>query len=136
MFNVQWEGLTKTILDFQETIPQNASRAIADLTDDLFETTLLRYIENLSGGAPSTDASPLPVGIESGDLIGHAWSDSRIVNQYAFEIKNESDHAAFIEFGTVKMAPRAPLQDAVDVLERETGARLDDVAREIVTTGV
>lgn len=133
MLNVQWEGLTKLILDFQETIPQHASRAIADLTTDLFETTLLRYIENLSGGAPSTDESPLPVGVESGDLIGHAWSDSRQTNQYGFELKNDSDHAGFIEFGTVKMAPRAPMQDAVDVLERETGARLDGVVREIVT---
>jgi hypothetical protein len=133
MFNVQWEGLTKTILDFQETIPQNASRAIADMTEDLFETTLLRYIENLSGGSPSTDEAPLPVGIESGDLLGHAWSDSQLTNQYAFELKNNSDHAAYIEFGTSKMAPRAPLQDAVDVLERETGQRLEDVTREIMT---
>jgi hypothetical protein len=113
-----------------ERIGQNAQRAIADMTDELGSELYFRYIENLEGSVPSTESSPLPVGIRSGDLIGNAQYVK--INQYAFQMVNYSEHAAFIEDGTSKMAPRHPLQDAVDIMEKQMGTELDRVSSAIM----
>lgn len=129
---ISWDGLTKMITSFQETIPHRATEEIRQATEDLFDLTLSAYTDNLSGGGPSTDSSPLPVGIVSGDLLSHAEMDSKIINQYAFEIRNDSDHAGYIEFGTEKMEARAPLADAIRQLEEATQNRMDDAMKEII----
>lgn len=128
---IQWTGLTDLILALGK-IPENMNHELANMTQELFDETLLRYIENLSGSVPSTAADPLPVGIVSGDLIEHAWSDSKVTGENSFELRNESDHAAFTEFGTEKMEPRHPLQDAVDILESQMNAKLDEVMQNAI----
>lgn len=126
---IQWTGLEELILGMKG-ISQQSSLAIAEMTRETGEETFLRYLENLEGSSPSTDSDPLPVGMRSGDLFSKAQLE--IVNQYAWTIKNESDHAAFIEFGTSKMAAREPLNDAVDILERQMDAKLDEGMRSII----
>lgn len=129
--SISWTGLTKVISDFQEVLPKKLQKNISQATSDLFDLTLQKYVDNLSGGQPSTDSAPLPVGIDTGDLLGHAEQDSHMLNQYAFEIRNDSDHAGYIEFGTEKMqVARAPLQDAVNQLESEMDTVLDDVVQQ------
>lgn len=126
---VSWKGLEKMILDLQETIPRQCSQSMSNLTQDTGETMLLRYQENLEGTVPSTASDPLPVGMRSGDLYDGA--NLRQINQYAFELSNDVDYSGWIEMGTEHMAPRHPLQDAVDITESEMDVTLDDVAREI-----
>jgi hypothetical protein len=102
------------------------------MTSDLFDFALSAYTDNLSGSSPSTNTSPLPVGIDTGDLLSHAEQDSKLLNQYAFSLANDSDHAGFIEFGTVYLVPRMPLQDAINKLEEELQIEMDSVLAEIM----
>lgn len=122
---VEWQGLTKLILDMTDTIPRNAARDISTLNRELGETTLQLYKDNLSGSVPSTDDNPLPVGIDSSDLISGARL--RIVNQYAFEVYNDSGHSGWIEDGTINFAPRQPLANAVQQIEQTLEVTLDEV---------
>src|SRR5690242_9734307 len=97
---------------------------MADLTRDTGEETFLRYLENLEGSQPSTASDLLPVGMVSGDLYSKA--QLVILNQYAWQIRNMSDHADVIEFGSSKMVARGPLNDAVDILEIQMDTKLDE----------
>lgn len=129
--SIQWTGLTDLIMNLGK-VPDNMKRELASMTQELFDDTLLRYIENLSGATPSTAADPLPVGIDSGDLIGHAWSDSQVTGENSFQLKNDSDHAGPVEFGTEHMEPRRPMGDAVDILESQMNAKLDEVMGNVI----
>lgn len=122
---VQWRGLTKLLEELTENIPQRASRDMAALTQQSGEDMLAAYRENLAGAVPSTEDSPLPVGMRSGQLYEGAQME--IVNQYSFNVFNDTDYAGWIEDGTIHMAPRHPLQDAVDQLEYDLDERLDEV---------
>ncbi len=116
---VAWEGLTKMALDFKETIPRNMSRTMAGWTRELGEESIRLYRENLRGSQPSTAEDPLPVGIRTGALL--AGAELHLLNQWAWEIINAVPWAGWIEDGTQFMAPRRPLGDAVDVLEKKLG---------------
>lgn len=102
-----------------------ARLGIPEMTDALAGTAFQRYLTNLEGAVPSTADNPLPVGVDTGDLLGNAQLIR--TNQYAFSMVNYSEHAGFIEDGTVHIAPRRPMQNAVDFLEEELQGSIDDV---------
>lgn len=126
---VGFEGLTKMTADFTERIPQDASRIIAEWTAELGIFVHEKYKENLAGMVPSTADNPLPVGYRSGDL--YAGARLQILNQYAFEVVNETPYAGFLEDGTESIAPRRPLQDAVDQMTAKMGAEQQQIMVEI-----
>lgn len=128
--SVSFEGLTKILGDFQERIPQNASRIIAGWTGELGVFLHETYRENLAGFEPSTAEEPLPVGVRSGDL--YMGAELHVLNQYAFEEINNVEYSGFIEDGTYKMAPRRPLQDAADQLTEKMGAEQEQILVEIM----
>jgi hypothetical protein len=122
---VEWDGLTKMILDMDQNVPRNASREMAGMTRDLGDDMLQLYRDNLEGSEPSTAANPLPVGMRSGDL--YAGATLSVTNQYAFSLYNDTPWAGFIENGTVKMAPRLPLANTVETVEQYMDVTLDEV---------
>ena len=85
------------------------------------------YKDNLSGRVPSTAERPLPVGIVSGELLDSA--DMKQVNQYRVDVVNDAPHSGWIEKGTSKMAPRRPLEDAV---QEYTQGDLPDDANQVI----
>lgn len=102
-----------------------AQMGISEMTDALAATTFQSYLNNLEGSVPSTTANPLPVGIDTGDMLANAQLIR--TNQYAFQIVNYSEHAGFIEDGTKYITPRRPLQNAVDKLEEAVPGDMDEV---------
>lgn len=126
---VSFEGLTKMVGDFTERIPQNANRIISGWTGELGVFVHEAYRENLSGMEPSTESNPLPVGVVSADLFMGA--ELHQLNQFAFEEINNVEYSGFIEDGTATMAPRKPLQDAVDKLTAKMGVEQEQILVEI-----
>jgi hypothetical protein len=121
---VQWRGLTELIADMQ-TMSREARESIVEMTVRFAERVHYLYVRNLEGMEPSTASSPLPVGMRSGDL--HEGATSEIVNQYSFTEWNDVPWAGWIEDGTAKMEPRAPLADAIRQFEEEMETALDEV---------
>ena len=111
---VEWQGLTKMLLTLKEKIPAACQSTLHEMTTELGAEALELYKQNLNGGNPSTDSDPLPVGVRTGELL--AGARLVITNQYAFKLTNDVPYAGFLEDGTSKMAPRHPLQNAVDVM--------------------
>ncbi len=126
---VSYQGLTEMLLDFQERIPRKSQAVFGEWTRELGQMAHQLYRENLSGAVPSTAEDPLPVGIRTGELLDGA--QLKIVNQFAFEEINETEWAGFIEDGTRFVAPRMPLQNAVDVMTIRMRASQDQVLVEI-----
>ncbi len=127
---VQWTGLTELIAELEEHLPRRASRDIAALNDEYMETVLQLYRDNLAGTVPSTEDWLLPVGMRSGELYEGARGE--LVNQYSHVVYNDDPKAGFIEYGTVHMAPRMPLSDAVDKVEQTLDVTLDEVMMGII----
>jgi hypothetical protein len=104
---VEWDGLTKLILDMDQNVPQQ-TRAVklAGMTRELGEDMLQLYRDNLEGSEPSTDdANPLPVG----------YAERRPARRRDPCLSPTNTRSActtthrgqgWIEDGTVKMAPR------------------------------
>ncbi len=122
---VQWTGLTELIADLEEHIPRRASRDLAVLNEEYMETVLQFYQDNLAGAEPSTEAWPLPVGMQSGELYEGARGE--LVNQHNCVVYNDDPKAGWIEDGTKYIAPRRPLQDAVETVEKTLDVQLDEV---------
>lgn len=127
--SVSYEGLTEMLTGLSD-VQQNASAKMAQWTGELGVFCHEKYLENLAGMEPSTADNPLPVGVRSGDLFMGA--ELHMLNQYSFEEINNTPYSGFIEDGTVKMAPRMPLQNAVDQLTEKMGAEQDQVLVEIL----
>lgn len=129
--SLEWTGIT-SVLNGIDKITDYSQQAISQMTNDLFDFVKSKYIDNLSGTSPSTSANPLPVGIDTGDLISHAEQDSHLLNQYAFQLANYSGHSDIIEFGTTYITPRLPMQDAINQLELELQIEMDSVMTSIM----
>lgn len=127
--SVGFEGLTEMITGLRN-VSRNASSKLAEWTGELGVFCHEKYMENLAGMEPSTADNPLPVGVRSGELFMGA--QLRMLNQYSFEETNDTEHSGFIEDGTVNMAPRMPLQNAVDQLTEKMGAEQDQILVEII----
>jgi len=127
--NVKWYGLTEMIMDLKN-MPARMRREVNQYTKDVLEMTHQIYVENLSGSAPSTAGSPLPVGMRSRDLRNGAMK--RQINQYACEVYNDVPYAGFIEVGTKKMVARRPLGDAIDQMDRIVPGRMGQVLTTVI----
>jgi len=130
--SVRWFGLTQMALDLGKGMPDRLGRGVNQYTKNLLETTHTLYVENLSGGSPSTTERPLPVGMRSGTLKAGARKVQR--NQYSGEVLNDVPYAGWIEVGTCKMAPRRPLGDAVDRVREMIPGELAQVMTTVVKT--
>ena len=129
---VRWEGLAQMAADLRSGWPTRMGRGCSELTKGVMGTVHELYVENLSGGAPSTASRPLPVGMRSGDLRDGAKKVQ--VNQYRGDVFNEVPYAGFIESGTQHMAPRRPLGDAVDRAQEMLPGQVGQVMTTIIIT--
>lgn len=121
---VEWRGLTE-LIHYLENVERRASRDMAILTEDTGEKMAQLYRDNLAGDVPSTENNPLPVGMRSSELYEGVRLE--IVNQYAFDLYNDTPHAGWIEDGTRYIFPRRPLGDAVQQIEEVMDTNLDEV---------
>lgn len=127
---VKWKGLTEftaPLKSGRRRISSSANR----MTKRLKNRMRKEYVANLSGAVPSSDESPLPVGVQSGELLQGAREGSRQLNSWAFEQANSAPHAGHIEFGTSKMLPRRPLADAVDKVGETVPGEMAQVLGEV-----
>ena len=124
----EFQGLTRLMHGLEEG-KVRLKVGITHLTRETGEAVLEKYVENLSGAEPSTAAKPLPVGVRTGTLRDGA--ELRQVNQYRADVKNEVYYSGFIENGTVHMAPRRPLKDAVEKVSAELPGEMRDVIVEV-----
>lgn len=121
-------NLTATIANIRGSA-RAMQPTINGMTKDLMNAHHALYVVNLSGTKPSTASSPLPVGVVTNDLRSKA--EKRQINQYSYEIKNDSDHAEHIEFGTQKMVARRPLQNASEQIEKQVPGEMGKVMRKV-----
>lgn len=126
---VEWVGLTKMIEDIANRSRVRWPQGCIKLTRKWANKVHKRYVENLSGSAPSTSEKPLPVGVRSGDL--RAGAKTVIINQYKFREENDVPYSGFIEDGTVKMTPRRPLGNAVFRTQDEAPGDMNEVLVEV-----
>jgi len=130
--SVQWVGLTQMVFDLKSGVQQRMGRGVNDFTKSMIDTVHQLYVENLSGGAPSTASRPLPVGVRSGTLL--AGAKKQQINQYRGDVFNEVPYSGFIEVGTYKMAPRRPLGNAVDLVRGMVPGEMGEVVTAVVRT--
>lgn len=135
MMSVEFKGLVSMAHNLHG-VPRFMSGAVSKLyTRPLMMFTWQRYVDNLHGprrpvNYPGPVPATLPVGVRTGQLL--AGANKRQINQWSFWVFNPVEHAAYIEFGTSRMAPRRPLGDAVEQAEAEVSNRMGEVANGLV----
>ena len=126
--SITMRGLTATIASIEGSA-RKMQPTINIMTKDLMNVHYALYVTNLSGTKPSTSSQPLPVGVDTNELRSSA--QKRQINQFSYDIFNDAPHSAWIEFGTQKMTPRKPLQDASEQIEKQVPGKMGEVMRKV-----